>query len=457
MKPMTLNATVWMLLSTTACISEIDNTLAVDNDGDGYTELQGDCDDEQAQTYPGVAFRDSDTDCMRDVDGDGFGDSLLTEDVSGLVAGTDCNDTDATSSTVVEDADCDSILTVDDCDDSDATSTSIDNDADCDGVLTADDCDDDDPTSSKISEDADCDGVLRVDDCNDSSILAPNFDADCDGILEVGVLASGASNTCWVDDSETLQCWGSEENDVNQPPVEAFEQVSVGYDWACAVATDGHVQCWGTDTTEHAVLSPPFPTAQSVSSGLGLHNCSVLDEQVLDEQGLDEQNLSCWGWNDNGQTDAPLGTFAQVSVGGVHTCALDTSGVASCWGANTFGQINVPEDMVWNQISAGQVHTCGIDNSQTLHCWGNDDDGQSSPPVGTFAQVSAGSKHTCGIRTDGRVFCWGDDTSSQASVPNGLLAHQVSVGALHTCVLTLTDEVQCWGDDHHGQVSSRPQ
>ena len=72
------------------CIPEINNQEAEDRDGDGFSELEGDCDDESSQTYPGAAYLDSTTDCMTDMDKDGRGDSNpVTE---GVVAGTDCDD-----------------------------------------------------------------------------------------------------------------------------------------------------------------------------------------------------------------------------------------------------------------------------------------------------------------------------------------------------------------------------
>ena len=37
----------WLFLSSFGCLTEIYNPLAVDNDGDGYSELQGDCDDSE--------------------------------------------------------------------------------------------------------------------------------------------------------------------------------------------------------------------------------------------------------------------------------------------------------------------------------------------------------------------------------------------------------------------------
>ena len=49
-----------------------------DFDGDGF-EYCFDCDDYDDSTYPGAAIRDSVTDCMRDLDGDGWGEDISNE------------------------------------------------------------------------------------------------------------------------------------------------------------------------------------------------------------------------------------------------------------------------------------------------------------------------------------------------------------------------------------------
>ena len=51
-----------------------------------------DCNDSDADTYPGAADREAPLLCMRDADGDGFGD---TEPPVGAEAGTDCDDQDS--------------------------------------------------------------------------------------------------------------------------------------------------------------------------------------------------------------------------------------------------------------------------------------------------------------------------------------------------------------------------
>ncbi len=69
-----------------------------DTDGDGYGNpgdascpngAQTDCNDNDANTFPGAAPLDSTTLCMKDTDGDNYGSSSPP---AGVTAGTDCND-----------------------------------------------------------------------------------------------------------------------------------------------------------------------------------------------------------------------------------------------------------------------------------------------------------------------------------------------------------------------------
>ncbi len=58
----------------------------------GHVQDDGDCDDGDADTFPGAAELDDPDACMRDADDDGYGDA---EPPQGAVGGSDCNDADA--------------------------------------------------------------------------------------------------------------------------------------------------------------------------------------------------------------------------------------------------------------------------------------------------------------------------------------------------------------------------
>ena len=67
----------------------------VDIDSDGWDNMQ-DCDDTDPNTFPGAALEDSESACMQDFDGDGYGND--SPDNPNIEPGTDCDDTDPTIS-----------------------------------------------------------------------------------------------------------------------------------------------------------------------------------------------------------------------------------------------------------------------------------------------------------------------------------------------------------------------
>ena len=116
--------------------------------------------------------------------------------------------------------------------------------------------------------------------------------------------------------------------------------------------------------------------------------------------------VECWGDNELGQTVAPAERFSQVSAGGDHTCAVTTDGAVECWGWNDDGESNAPLGQ-FNHVSAGGDHTCALTSGGELECWGNNGRGQTDAPTGRFSQVSAYNDFSCGLRPDGGVVCWG--------------------------------------------------
>ncbi|MEC7987256.1 MAG: formylglycine-generating enzyme family protein [Myxococcota bacterium] len=117
-----------------------------DIDGDGYRACDNDCDIEDPNTHPGAAESESTDDCMRDADGDGYGDDTVEGDI---VPGTDCEDDNPDAGPFDNDGDGFSACEGD-CDDTDPENTGQDLDGDgyslCDG-----DAQDDNPAIAYVA------------------------------------------------------------------------------------------------------------------------------------------------------------------------------------------------------------------------------------------------------------------------------------------------------------------
>ena len=136
----------------------------------------------------------------------------------------------------------------------------------------------------------------------------------------------------------TLRCTAAKHGAVrlDVPPPGTFQRVAVGYDFACAIAVDGALRCWGK--TPYGVPSGTF-TQVSVSSSVDgkvnhySHACAVRTDGTV----------ACWGENEAGQSTPPAGAFVEVAAGGHHSCAIRQSGGVVCWGGGP--AIQVPAGM----------------------------------------------------------------------------------------------------------------
>ncbi|HET8897979.1 MAG TPA: hypothetical protein VFN09_04300 [Rhodanobacteraceae bacterium] len=343
--------------------------------------------------------------------------------------------------------------------------------------------------------------------------------------LDVASVSASDMETCVLTTTGSVACWGynvlgqlgDKSTTSRSVPVHPYAlgyvlpglhatAISVGGNFACAVLTDGHAWCWGSDYygelgdgvsgthRDSPVQVKDLGGIVDISAGFQ-HTCALISGG----------SVKCWGYNAYGQlgdgttTDSlspieviGISNAIAVDAGTNHSCALLASGSVKCWGLNSAGQLGdgtttdrhspvaVGSLADITQISAGSDFTCAVQASGKAYCWGAGSEGrlgngstdnQSTPvPVSGLSTVSAIAadswSHACALVTGGAVECWGDSaygglgngsSHTYSALPvdvsnlhSGAIA--VAVGALHSCALQDTGTLKCWGFNFYGQL-----
>ncbi|HEX3851908.1 MAG TPA: hypothetical protein VHW01_13135 [Polyangiaceae bacterium] len=279
----------------------------------------------------------------------------------------------------------------------------------------------------------------------------------------------------------------------------AATAISVGEASACALITDGTVECWGDDSVGELGIaesegSSTTPVrvlelrATAISVG-GLSACALLAGGTVE----------CWGEDMDGNAAAishpvpvvDLNGATAISVGVNSACALVAGGSVECWGDNKLGQLGnatttnsatpVPVANLngATAISVGEVSACVLLAGGAVECWGDNEFGQlgnatttnSATPVpvanlnGATA-ISVGGGFACALVTDGTVECWGDNEfgqlgnatlmTSTTPVPVANLSGvtTISAGLYSACAVLAGGTLKCWGSDVNGLLGN---
>ncbi|MEZ4461521.1 MAG: EGF domain-containing protein [bacterium] len=385
-------------------------------------------------------------------------------------------------------------------------------------------------------------GCVDIDECLEATVCDPNatctnspgsFACECNtGFMGDGFscapmptesvgLSAGTQHNCAIR-SGAIWCWGDNNygqlgdgTNVSSP---AAVQVGTATDWVeiasgsdhnCAINSAGQLWCWGANFGGE--LGNGMMDAGSsvpVRESTGASNWSKVTAGLTHTCALNtDGEIYCWGSGFSGQlgdgsTQSQTATptrestnatnWAAVKAGTDHTCALDTAGTLSCWGANFNGQLgdgNAGVDSAvpvavpggpWDKIALGGGHTCATSDG-ALYCWGSDIAGQIGIGVGSETPVSAptqvgtdtdwltpvaGADMTCAIKTSGAFWCWGANFEGQLglgdtnprNVPTRVgidgdwIAAELSAIGAHGCGVKGANNVVCWGANFFGQL-----
>jgi alpha-tubulin suppressor-like RCC1 family protein len=239
-----------------------------------------------------------------------------------------------------------------------------------------------------------------------------------------------------------------------------------------------------------------FPVEKFVLTSSDLAIAKIVqDELMVIGTGIGDVTITARYGNVEASATLPvrLGFAApqKLAVGGYHNCILNSSGAASCWGDNIYGQLGattngsaaapvaVAGGHVFSSIVAGERYTCALEQG-IAWCWGYNGAGQLGisgsewvvDPVEvsgghTFVQLTAAQDHTCGLVADGTAYCWGldhvgqlgigeirDSSSMPLQVAGTVKFVQISASGGDTCALTRIGKAYCWGDGYYGELGT---
>ena len=191
----------------------------------------------------------------------------------------------------------------------------------------------------------------------------------------VAAIAPGAHHTCALTKAGGVECWGNNASGELGNGSRAFSgtpvnvtgltsgvaAIAAGDSYSCALLRAGGVKCWGYNGNGQLGNGAAIDSSTPVDvSGLATGVTAIAASGIQYYHGGPPTatcaltavgSVKCWGFNVAGQlgngtkTDSSVpvdvtglaSSVTAITVGGIHSCALLSSGEVACWGTNTFG------------------------------------------------------------------------------------------------------------------------
>ena len=166
---------------------------------------------------------------------------------------------------------------------------------------------------------------------------------------------------------------------------------------------------------------------------------------------------------DTDEEDSTSGVdVSAIAAGGLHTCALLSSGEVICWGNNGEGELGNADDQGTTEdepvfvtglvnateLEGGHLHTCALKSDDTLWCWGSNGSEEitTDSTTSTYAapqsvglnqveHFAAGDRFTCASLAGSGVDCWGSKNGWTAQPQSLTGTSDITAGFAHACAI----------------------
>ncbi len=193
-------------------------------------------------------------------------------------------------------------------------------------------------------------------------------------------IAISRDDAVLIRQNQTLAAFGQNELLTNVPSG-LYDAVAVASIHAVAIADDGTLKAWGSDSYN----SPSGPLTGLLNAPTGGPFVAV-DARVLYSLALHEVGtLYGWGhgasgvnvldrWTSTPEDQEiffiPDQKFKAIAAGNAHALAIRANGTVTGWGDGTSGALNAPSHVRFKAVAAGWGFSIGISTDGTLWGWG---------------------------------------------------------------------------------------